>query len=276
MAIWHLRADLGAPYSALLYERFLGRPFAGHRDSISELVGNTVENAIEDVMSRNGISFRKTRRAERLPGFDQAPDFVIPNEIRDGSAAELRPLLVVMFDLLRQPRTRLGNELGRHPRRSRRRASATISAAGKDSLSPRSKRAMRCCSYGCPNPRCYLQPFSAKQSRRLGRAWKLTPSTARPHLMDAQIPLDALRRGEDSRQQFEVDVTSIDALAAALAAFSNAARGRLIIGVDDRGEMRGLTRDDIARLNQLVSKRRLAVGSPADQSTDRQRRHRFT
>ena len=74
-------ANLGAPYSVLLYERFLGRPFAGHRDSISELVGNVVENAIEDVLSRNGISFRKTKRAERLPGFDQAPDFVIPNEI---------------------------------------------------------------------------------------------------------------------------------------------------------------------------------------------------
>jgi len=74
-------ADLGAPYSVLLYERFLGRPFAGHRDSISELVGNIVENAIEDVLSREGISFRKTKRAERLPGFDQAPDFVIPNEI---------------------------------------------------------------------------------------------------------------------------------------------------------------------------------------------------
>lgn len=73
-------ADLGAPYSVLLYERFLGRPFAGHRDSISELVGNLVENAIEDVLARAGISFRKTRRAERLPGFDQAPDFVIPNE----------------------------------------------------------------------------------------------------------------------------------------------------------------------------------------------------
>ena len=73
-------ADLGAPYSVLLYERFLGRPFAGHRDSISELVGDLVENAIEDVLARAGISFRKTRRAERLPGFDQAPDFVIPNE----------------------------------------------------------------------------------------------------------------------------------------------------------------------------------------------------
>ena len=73
-------AELGVPYSILLYERLLGRPFAGHRDSISELVGNLVENAIEDVLTRAGISFRKTRRAERLPGFDQAPDFVVPNE----------------------------------------------------------------------------------------------------------------------------------------------------------------------------------------------------
>ena len=64
----------------VLYERFLGRPFAGHRDSISELVGNIVENAIEDVLSRAGISARKTKRAERVPGFDQAPDFIVPNE----------------------------------------------------------------------------------------------------------------------------------------------------------------------------------------------------
>ena len=73
-------ADMGVPYPILLYERLLGRPFAGHRDSISELVGNVVENAIEDVLSRAGISFRKTKRAESLPGFDQAPDFVVPNE----------------------------------------------------------------------------------------------------------------------------------------------------------------------------------------------------
>lgn len=73
-------AELGVPYSALLYERFLGRPFASHRDSISELVGNVVENAIEDVLSSANISFRRTRRAESLPGFDQAPDFLIPNE----------------------------------------------------------------------------------------------------------------------------------------------------------------------------------------------------
>lgn len=72
--------DLGVPYAMLLYERFLGRPFAGHRDSVSELVGDVLEAAIEAVLSDGGISFRKTRRAERLPGFDQAPDFIVPDE----------------------------------------------------------------------------------------------------------------------------------------------------------------------------------------------------
>ncbi len=64
----------------LLYERFLGRPFAGHRDSVSELVGDSLESAIEDVLSGAGISYRKTKRAERIVGFDQAPDFIIPSE----------------------------------------------------------------------------------------------------------------------------------------------------------------------------------------------------
>ena len=74
-------ASLGAPYSVLLYERFLGRPFAGHRDSVSEIVGNLVENAIEDALARADITFRKTGRAERIPDFDQAPDFIVPNEL---------------------------------------------------------------------------------------------------------------------------------------------------------------------------------------------------
>lgn len=58
-------ADLGAPYAMVLYERFLGRPFAGHRDSVSELIGDVLESAIEAVLSdAGGISFRKTKRAE--------------------------------------------------------------------------------------------------------------------------------------------------------------------------------------------------------------------
>jgi len=73
-------ANLGSPYAMLLYERFLGRPFAAHRDSVSELVGDGLESAIEEELTRAGITFRKTKRAERLAGFDQAPDFIIPDE----------------------------------------------------------------------------------------------------------------------------------------------------------------------------------------------------
>lgn len=73
-------AGIGVPYAMLLYERFLGRPFAGHRDSVSELIGDSLESAIEDVLSKAGVSFRKTKRAERIAGFDQTPDFIIPSE----------------------------------------------------------------------------------------------------------------------------------------------------------------------------------------------------
>ena len=73
-------AKIGVPYAMLLYERFLGRPFAGHRDSVSELIGDSLESAIEDILSKAGVSYRKTKRAERIQGFDQTPDFIIPSE----------------------------------------------------------------------------------------------------------------------------------------------------------------------------------------------------
>jgi len=71
---------IGAPYAMLLYERFIGRPFAGHRDSVSDIIGDSLESAIEDVLTKAGVSFRKTKRAERIEGFDQTPDFIIPSE----------------------------------------------------------------------------------------------------------------------------------------------------------------------------------------------------
>ncbi len=73
-------AQLGVPYPMVLYERFLGRPFAAHRDSVSELVGDVLETAIEGTLTRAGISYRKTKRAARVEGFDQAPDFIVPDE----------------------------------------------------------------------------------------------------------------------------------------------------------------------------------------------------
>ncbi|MEV0876629.1 hypothetical protein AB0I85_02200 [Micromonospora echinofusca] len=74
-------AQQHVPYAVLLYERFLGRPFASHRDSISELVGDVMESAIEEQLTLQRIPFRKTKRAERVPGFDQAPDFFVPDEL---------------------------------------------------------------------------------------------------------------------------------------------------------------------------------------------------
>jgi len=81
---------MGVPYAMLLYERFLGRPFAGHRDSVSELVGDSLEAAIEDTLVKAGVSYRKTKRAERIPGFDQAPDFMVPSEFNPQVVVEAK------------------------------------------------------------------------------------------------------------------------------------------------------------------------------------------
>lgn len=75
-------SSAGVPYAMLLYERFLGRPFASLRDSTSELVGDLMEGPIEQILTDAGVPYRKTKRAEKVPGFDQAPDFIIPDEWR--------------------------------------------------------------------------------------------------------------------------------------------------------------------------------------------------
>lgn len=73
-------ADIGVPYPMLLYERFLGPPFAGHRGSVNDVIGQTVEITNEEELHAHCISARKTKRAERIKGFEQAPDFIIPGE----------------------------------------------------------------------------------------------------------------------------------------------------------------------------------------------------
>lgn len=83
-------SKLGVPYAMLLYERFLGRPFASHRDSISELVGDNMESPIEDLLAKAGVSYRKTKRAERIEGFEQAPDFIIPSEFNPSVVIEAK------------------------------------------------------------------------------------------------------------------------------------------------------------------------------------------
>jgi hypothetical protein len=83
-------AKENVPYAVLLYERYLGRPFAAHRDAVSELVGEVMENAIEQRLRDAGISYRKTGRAEKIPGFGQAPDFCIPDELNPAVIIEAK------------------------------------------------------------------------------------------------------------------------------------------------------------------------------------------
>ena len=80
-----LRQEL---YPELLYERILGRPYASHRDSISESVGDLVEMRIEELLHEHRINYRKSRRREAIPGFPQAPDFLVAGKGRALFAAE--------------------------------------------------------------------------------------------------------------------------------------------------------------------------------------------
>ena len=60
-------------------------------------------------------------------------------------------------------------------------------------------------------------------------------------------------RGEDSSHQFKVDVRNVDSLASEMAAFANTNGGAILIGVADDGSVPGLSREDVTRINQLVS-----------------------
>ncbi|MDX1656011.1 MAG: putative DNA binding domain-containing protein [Candidatus Competibacteraceae bacterium] len=71
--------------------------------------------------------------------------------------------------------------------------------------------------------------------------------------METSQLLNLIAKGEDSGQQLKADITNANALAAEMVAFSNARGGRILIGVGDDGSITGLTRDDMGRLNQLVS-----------------------
>ena len=62
-----------------------------------------------------------------------------------------------------------------------------------------------------------------------------------------------INSGEDSTHQFKEDIRNADSLAAEMVAFSNTKGGTIFIGVRESGDAVGLTRADIARINQLIS-----------------------
>lgn len=62
--------------------------------------------------------------------------------------------------------------------------------------------------------------------------------------LSAQITL-----GEDSTRQFKVDARNAESLASEMAAFANSEGGVIYIGVDDVGKAKGLSGDDVKRIN---------------------------
>lgn len=71
--------------------------------------------------------------------------------------------------------------------------------------------------------------------------------------MEAAEILEIATRGEDSKHQFKANFTNVDSLAAEMVAFSNSGGGKILVGVTNDGNFSALSREDMGRLNQLVS-----------------------
>jgi len=71
--------------------------------------------------------------------------------------------------------------------------------------------------------------------------------------METSELIEVLGRGEDSRHQFEANITNVASLAEEIVAFSNSGGGRIFIGVNDDGSVKGLSKEDISRLNNLIA-----------------------
>lgn len=65
--------------------------------------------------------------------------------------------------------------------------------------------------------------------------------------------LRAQSPGEDSTRQFKANIRNAESLASERAAFANSEGGTIYPGVADDGGMPGLSREDVTRINQLIS-----------------------
>ena len=65
--------------------------------------------------------------------------------------------------------------------------------------------------------------------------------------------IEIISRGEDSGHQFKANMTNDLSLGQELVALSNSGGGEIYIGVSDDGTIAELTREDMGRLNQLIS-----------------------
>lgn len=62
-----------------------------------------------------------------------------------------------------------------------------------------------------------------------------------------------IAHGEDSTRQFKQDIRNAQSLASEMAAFANSNGGTLFIGVADDSSTPGISKQEVARINQLIS-----------------------
>ena len=70
--------------------------------------------------------------------------------------------------------------------------------------------------------------------------------------MEALELLEIIGQGETSRVEFKEDIDSQDKLTAEMVAFANSLGGLLIIGVDDNGDVTGLSKDQLKKYQDLA------------------------
>ncbi|MBN2738964.1 MAG: putative DNA binding domain-containing protein [Spirochaetales bacterium] len=72
--------------------------------------------------------------------------------------------------------------------------------------------------------------------------------------METSELIEILARGEDTKHQYKENFHNVDSLASEIVAFSNSGGGKLFIGVEDKNwTVTGLKKNDVSRLNQLIS-----------------------
>ncbi len=71
--------------------------------------------------------------------------------------------------------------------------------------------------------------------------------------MDTTELIEIISRDEDSKHQFKANIHNADQIASEMVAFCNSGGGSIFVGVNNDGSITGLTREDIGRINQLIS-----------------------
>ncbi len=83
-------AESGVPYWRLLYQRYVGGFFRQAMDASSSVKGDILELAIARLLEAHGVSFYRTKAREKLPGWEQAPDFLLPSREQPTVAIEAK------------------------------------------------------------------------------------------------------------------------------------------------------------------------------------------